>query len=387
MSNEAVITKIHSIEPHPNGDRIEIARVFGDLGFCSVIGKNTWKAGDLCLWIEPDSVLSDEIDKWLAENSKISIKNKRLRATKIRGVISEGLILRPEDFLPDNKIVEGFDASGLLGITHYSPPGPSWNCGRKRSKNMFYDNPLFLKYFHIDRFQKHPNVIEIGEPVITTCKRHGQNIRFYLGPKSEKVRKSLWFKIKKLLKITTDQEFLVGSHNTIRNPKYTSKDLESDHFLVAAEKYKMKELMPEIRDFLGGVCGQNNPLIVYGEVIGYGPTGGPLQIGYNYGFEKGDTGLVIYDICANGQFLDWSYVDAVCKKFNLPIVETIYKGPFNKEVLNLAEAVDEYNGQKYNREGIVIKPLAMRKDPRIGWVELKQISKLFLLDKSNSGYH
>jgi ATP-dependent RNA circularization protein (DNA/RNA ligase family) len=144
--------------------------------------------------------------------------------------------------------------------------------------------------------------------------------------------------------------------------------------------------MPKIKKFLGGVCGNKN-LTLYAEVVGYSPTGSPLQIGYNYGLQNKECDLFFYDISVGTEFLDWSYVVAVCKEFNLPIVKPVYVGPFTKNILELADAVDEYNGQKYTREGIVIKPLIMKKHSHIGWVILKKVSESFKLNKTNSDFH
>ena len=61
-------------------------------------------------------------------------------------------------------------------------------------------------------------------------------------------------------------------------------------------------------------------------------------------------------------------------------------GPWDFRLLKLAEAIDEYNGKVFNREGIVIRPVVERSD-KCGRVILKFLNIAYLLDKNNTDFH
>ena len=72
------IVKIDKIEPHPNADKLEICKM-KDLDWYCVIPINTFKVGDLCLYIPIDSVLPEELEKKIfGSDSKIKL-NKHMK--------------------------------------------------------------------------------------------------------------------------------------------------------------------------------------------------------------------------------------------------------------------------------------------------------------------
>lgn len=117
---------IKEILPHPNADKLVIAKV---LGYTAVVPKDVYKSGQVIIYVQPDSVLPME-DKWAEEYRKYA--PKRIKAIKLRNVWSEGLVL-PLDVLTnydDGRVVEildgkiGEDVSEFLHIKHYEPPVP-----------------------------------------------------------------------------------------------------------------------------------------------------------------------------------------------------------------------------------------------------------------------
>src|SRR5688572_2429673 len=90
MTDFAVeVVKIDEIMPHPNADRLELARV---KGWIMVVGKDQFKTGEPAVFFPIDSVLPFELEAALFAESKIRPKGGRIRTTKIRGVISQGLL-------------------------------------------------------------------------------------------------------------------------------------------------------------------------------------------------------------------------------------------------------------------------------------------------------
>lgn len=113
----ASIQKIKEISPHPNADSLEFAHV---LGYKCIVRKGQFKADELVVFIEPDTVLPS------AEWAKVyKDKSSRVKAIKLRGQWSMGIVesLSILSFL-GTVWDEGDEVSELLGITKYEAPAP-----------------------------------------------------------------------------------------------------------------------------------------------------------------------------------------------------------------------------------------------------------------------
>lgn len=386
---ECKIEKI-KILPHDNADSLELAEIGGEGGFICVVKMGEFKTGDLAIYIPVDSVVSGPVLEFL-EQSKITIKNGRIRCAKIRGVFSEGLCLKPEQWLPEKEIKEGNDVTKLLGITKYEPPpvGQGNILRSVKGVNIHYKNERFVEYTCVEKFKKYPKILQDGEEVVVTIKMHGTNWRAGWVEKPL-VKKTFWQKLKEALPFftTEDVEFLVGSHATIRKPgEGALKDQEyaKDTYWRAAIKYNIKSITQQIaeNELLTNLTLKTLPdVVIYAEIIGPG-----VQVGYDYSVAEGDIEIRVFDIMINKKFQDWDTVVHLCNCFNLPTVTEVYRGPWSKELTKYAEAVDEYNGKKFVREGVVIRPLKERRDPHCGRVMLKYLNPAYELDKKNSEYH
>jgi len=110
--------KIEELYPHPNADKLEVARI---KGWFIIVGKGEHKVGDLVSFIPIDSVLPKElVDKYQLSFLK---NGNRVRSLKLRGTISQGLILP----LPEGKFKEGDDLKDILKITKWEPPQTNSN--------------------------------------------------------------------------------------------------------------------------------------------------------------------------------------------------------------------------------------------------------------------
>ena len=98
----AYLVKIDSIEKHPNADRLEIATVGG---WHVITGLNEFESGDIAIYFEIDSKLP-EIKPFI-DMEFLASKHFKIKSQKIRGVISQGLLIHPKDLgweLRDNNI-------------------------------------------------------------------------------------------------------------------------------------------------------------------------------------------------------------------------------------------------------------------------------------------
>ena len=117
---------IDDIEPMENADTIEVARV---TGWRCVVKKGDFKKGDIALYFECDAALSahDNRFEFLKERcyKKFNLHGKlfdeciRIRTMKLRGVLSQGLLMHPEMFCEVRNKQLGEDCSDVLAVRHY----------------------------------------------------------------------------------------------------------------------------------------------------------------------------------------------------------------------------------------------------------------------------
>lgn len=133
----ATIRKIDSIREIPGADSIECCTLGG---WNVVTLKGEFTAGDLAVYCEIDSWIPHEVAPFLSKGNfprvYNEIKGERLRTVKLRGQLSQGLLLWRQIALDKvGEIYEGMDVSDLLGITKYEAPIPASLAGE--IKGMF----------------------------------------------------------------------------------------------------------------------------------------------------------------------------------------------------------------------------------------------------------
>lgn len=116
MRELASIQTISSIEPIHGADTIVKATV---LGWSVVVKKDEFKIGDLCIYIEIDSIVPEK-----AEFEFLRQRKFRVRTIKLKNTVSQGLCL-PLSYLPKSKlkIKEGLDVTTLMGLIKFDPEG------------------------------------------------------------------------------------------------------------------------------------------------------------------------------------------------------------------------------------------------------------------------
>lgn len=175
----ASVEKIKSVVAHPNADRLDLVEI---LGYQCVTERGLHYAHDLIIYIQPDSVFPENT-KWAEGYRKYS--PGRIKAVKLRGEWSEGVILPMKDFLDAiNKIYtiedfpEGTDVSTLLGITHYEPPLPQ----DLSAKGLI---PFGIPKTDEERWENMVGTLPFGETVDVTLKIDGQSWTAYYNLESE----------------------------------------------------------------------------------------------------------------------------------------------------------------------------------------------------------
>jgi RNA ligase (TIGR02306 family) len=344
----ASIQKIREILPIEGADSIELAVVNS---WNVVIAKNLHNAGDLVVYCEIDSFLPVEPEFEFLRKSSLQkmegVEGFRLKTIKLRGQVSQGLILPLNDAYavysrnhnPDVEIsswIEGTDVTGYLGIAKYEKSIPVNLAGV--AKGNF---PGFLHKTDEERVQ---NLTAKYAGWLRDCdsNRHV----FYATEKLDGSSATFYI---------NNGTFGVCSRNL------ELVESESAFWRVARQL-----------DLENKLASLNVNICLQGELIGEGIQGNPYKI----------TGNTVYFFNAflidTQQRLDPISFSSLIRDLGLqatPVIENFKLPETIAELLNLAEGKSKLNPTT-EREGIVIRSLDTK-------ISFKAISNKFLLKHEN----
>lgn len=134
MRKMATIRTIDAINPIEGADAIEVATVGG---WKVVVKKNEFTVGDLAVYCEIDSWIPTELAPFLSKGKEPrvfeGIRGERLRTVKLRGQLSQGLLLNLDDVIPEtHSFGEGDDVSEHLNIIKWEKAIPAQLAGMAR---------------------------------------------------------------------------------------------------------------------------------------------------------------------------------------------------------------------------------------------------------------
>lgn len=369
-------TKILEVLPHPNADRLEIAKVYG---FSVVVQKDKYKAGDAIVYVPIDSILPPEMEALIfPKDSKITLHKSRVRQIKIRSFYSQGMILNPEDLYPLDKSYPNVfgvvsyetDLSLTLNITKYEPPAPQVNTpGAKGQRNKKKDNSYFRKFNGVTNIKWCPYQFK-DEEVVIQEKIHGSHIRFAKAPFEPN---TLWKKILHFFRLTPKFEEVYGSNNVELTNKLRKKSFYGgDIYADVLAKYNAFDKL-EDGEF------------VHGELYGPG-----IQTGYEYGLKE--HALIIFDVRVlnpdnTQRWLNPEEAEVFCHSRGFDFVPVLYKGPFSEEVVKQHTSGPSVLCPKEKvREGCVVKS-RHNYDILQNKQALKSMNPDYLDNKNNSDFH
>lgn len=343
------VCKIDNVQKHPNADKLDVATI---KGWNCIVGRNEYTPGDLVVFIPPDSLIPDS----LIEERKLDyLKNgNRIRAVKLRGIVSQGLIL---SIPTGSKWKEGQDVAKELGITKWEPPvkqiqGAS-KTGRRRS------NPNFYKYTDIENVRNYNDIFKDGDDVIITEKIHGSNWR---AGNLRRGTRGFWNWL--LGRLFGEFEFVYGSHNVQLDAfKARRSFYKGNPYGQIVEKYRIKDVVPP-------------GYTVYGEIYGKG-----IQ-DLTYGFEEVE--LAVFDVMKDGEYLSWPEMKDFCKARSLPTVPVLFVGQFSQDVLAAHTRGYSRLCPSQIREGCVVRSISEDRHMKIGRKILKSISEDYLTRKGEA---
>ncbi len=311
------LTKILAVDNHPNADKLSMYTVYG---FQIIGGLNQFKPGDNVIYIPIDSIISKKLEDILFKNSKIKPNKGRIRQIRIRGSVSQGLLVNPieiESIVNTKFLKLEQDLKEILGIEKFEPveKGPASTLGKLKKGRKNLAHPDFHSYNGLPNLKWMPELFQEGEMVVIQEKLHGTNARAAKLP----YRANTVFKrIKQWLGLAPKFESLYGSNRV---------DISN------ASTYKG----------------------YYGEDI-YGKTFEKLGV---FGLKQHE--FVVFDVKVlnedgTQEWMEPSKVQEWTKCQGFKFVPVLYEGPFNKALLDtMISGPSVFDPNEKVREGIVVK--------------------------------
>lgn len=325
MSTHSVnVVEIGEVRPHENAERLEIVPV---CGWQAVVKKGQFSPGDRAVYIEPDYTVPTSRPEFsfLAKDGK---ERHRLKAVRLRGALSFGLLIPIPDELKDR--ATGSDVMADLGIERYEPPVKL--AGSDELPTELHPQ-VYSSKFDVEGLKKFTAIIQPGEPVIVTEKIHGANARY----------------------LSLGGEFYMGSRTQWLKPD------------VGHPWKRAADTDARIRQW----CEAHPGAVLYGEIYG-------AVESLKYGCRPGDVRFAAFAALVNGEWMDTGKLLAEPIEA-IDTVPVVYRGPYDPSILDLAEQDSTVRTAEpgHMREGLVIVPEVERRHEEIGRVALKHISNRY----------
>ena len=346
-------SRVHAlgIEAHPNADRLELAAIGG---FRSVVAKGEFQSGDLAAYIPEGAVCPDWLIAELGLEGKLAgSKRNRVKAVKLRGALSQGLVYPVRDGCIRGRAVGiGDDVTELLELVKYEPPIPIAMQGEVR--------PVFgaTPKYDIENVKKYPSEFQDGEPVVVTEKLHGSWCCLGWHPEHGAIVTS---------KGMADQGKGLFLNEANANNLYVRTWHAHEE---AFEQARAKLSAPEQAFYLlGEVYGRGVQDLHYGE---------PNPAFAAFDAYVGEPG--------KGRYLTFDELREGLGSL-IPLVPVLYEGPFG--TAKLAELTDGKTNLKADhiREGVVVRPLEERDSAEFGRVILKSVSGDYLTRRGGTEFN
>lgn len=320
MRKMATIQRIAESKAIPKADKICAYRV-GGWWVVDSVGK--YAVGDLAVFCEVDSWMPMSLAPFLCKNELVrqfnGVLGERLRSVRLRGQLSQGLLLPVSCIEQDGvdgqefPFIEGSDVSEILNIQKWEAPIPAQLAGQV--KGAF---PSFIRKTDQERIQNLTEEMnQWAETLLTwevTEKLDGSSMTVFVNKDDSGV-------------CSRNLNLIEDENNSFW--KVTRREKLLDKILSTSRNYALQ-----------------------GELIGEGIQGNP------YGITGQEFFLYdIYDIDAQ-EYIRPLERQMLCEFLSIkhvPIIDTIFVVPSNVDtILTKADGVSKLN-DKTNREGLVFK--------------------------------
>ena len=306
----ASIEIISNIQPHPNADKLDLAKV---LGYTCIVEKGKYKVGDAVVLIQPDTVLPDK--PWAEVFKK---RSNRVKAIRLRGCWSFGIVMPLSTWFVDNIPQVGDEVSDLIGVTKYEAPQPQ----QLDAKGHL---PFGLGKTDEERYQ---NILDLpfGEVVDVTLKIDGQSATYYCH------------------KDRQTGEWTTG----ICSRSLEMKPECSNNYTRINDKY---DILNKLMDYCKA---RDVSLALRGEIFGNNIQGHGNNPHAKMPLDFAAFSVYNFDTFQYENTADEHNYQNVCGAMWLPMVPTVFSGRLTPELIKeYAEEMTKINGRAF--EGVVIK--------------------------------
>ena len=347
LNSVCYVGVIGEIRPIEGADNIELAMVGG---WQAITKKGEYQIGNKVVVATTDAVIPQALSD-LMEVTGYLRKGQRVRTVKLRGVYSECLLIPFKYLAPkslENNVEEGHDMMGILGVTKYEPPVKMVEMSVGGRKIKYHQNPNFHVYYKFPNLKNVPELFSEEDRVSITRKLHGTNARYGIVKKK---KLSLWDRIRKFFgNHWVYFEYVYGSHNVEKGSE-SQGFYSTDVWRTIADEYKIKEKLWGFvkKYYTPQLLGSG--VVIYGEIYGHG-----IQKNYEYGLQ--DIKFAGFDVEINGTYQPFFDERGIFKTLDLPRVELLYSGLWNKGTQDKFVFNNFIEGTKVPHEGIVIKCLS-----------------------------
>lgn len=328
------VVRLGEIEKHPNADSLSITSVGG---YPCVIKTGSFQSGDLAVYVPVDALVPTSRPEF-AFLRKGTAERHRVRAARLRGTFSMGLLVAP-----DPSWVVGQNVQAELGIEKWIAPDElrlerhvARTAAMRALRGLRVD---WMPVYGLEAFRRTPDAFIDGEHVVVTEKIHGCNARFayrngrlYVGSH----RSFRGVTRHRFLEIVTRWKLHVMDWFGRRHRADLLRDA-GDVWWECVERYGLKEKLA-----------QHPNLVLYGEI--YGEKVQDLR--YDSPRGRKFRAFDVFDAGA-GRYLSWDEMAGLVSSWGMATTPVLYRGPWTPTLLELAEGQSMLGD--HVREGIVIK--------------------------------
>ena len=363
--SQVLVIQIGAVAPHPNADRLDVIHalaVDGEGGYPCLVKRGVFTPGMKGVFIPVDLVVPDTLPGAEADPWAFLGRHRRIKAKRLRGVFSLGLLQTLEELGLDPATPEGTNVTEILGIRKRTPPrkrrtvsGPGGQYGTGQTEHGI-DDARLPPYTDIESLRRFPRFLQLGEEVVLTEKVHGA----CMGAVYSSADARLYLRSRK--------RFIVPG----------SGGLWAD----LAARHQLQELLRAIPD-----------IALYGEAYGY-----VQDLRYGLGEEHA---FAVFDArhVPTGRWLDWPEIEATVEGLNrlaltpalageeekprppaLRLVPVLYRGPWQglAAAAPLAEGQTVIGDGACIREGFVVRPVISRHEAPLGRVIMKMVGEGYM---------
>lgn len=327
------------------------------LGFQAIVSKDT-EPGTMGILFTAETQLSDDFVKnnnlyRHSEKNKDTDQagyiedNRRVKAVRFRGHKSSALFMPLTSLAYTGVDIEDFEVGDVFDqlngheickkfVRKVVVPRTEKNKAKVFRR---VDEKFLPEHYDTDNYWRNKHAVKGNQQVIVTQKLHGTSIR--IGNTIVIRKLKLIDRIAQKLGaqvVTKEFDHVYGSRKSIKDPNNPNQNHFYEMDLYSEEGKKYDDLIPE-------------NFIVYGELIGWLPTGAAIQKNFTYQIPEGTNELYVYRVAVvtnQGLLVDlsWEQVKEFCRDRELKHVPELWKG------MHKYFDVDEWIDKKYAEMGI-----------------------------------